>query len=122
MGLTAIPDAFGLDCDFAMLQRIYGQDPDDRRYSPQFCLGSKCEIMEGVPDRKHISTIYVERQNLTMRMSMRRFTGLTNAFSKKVENHAAAVALHLPSLQLLPVQPAAQRLTARHPSRVERLS
>ena len=80
----------------AVLQKIYGgEQTDEKRYSPAVSLG--CEVTEitGNPDPKLISTSYVERQNLTMRMSMRRFTRLTNPLSKKVENHAAAVALYL---------------------------
>ena len=94
--LDAVDDAFRSNVDYAMLIKIYGKDntEPETRYSPPKVNGTKREAKIGHPDPKHISTSYAERANLTMRMSIRRFTRLTNAFSKKVENHAQAVALH----------------------------
>jgi IS1 family transposase len=93
--LTAVADGFGEDIDYAMLVKIYGNDPEgEKRYSPAICTGCKKQNKIGDPDPRHVSTSYIERQNLTMRMGMRRFTRLTNAFSKKIENHTAAIALH----------------------------
>jgi IS1 family transposase len=97
--LRAVEEAFGADIDFAQLIKIYGEPPAAkeaaRRYSPSDCVGSRKDKITGNPDPRHISTSYAERSNLTMRMHMRRFTRLTNAFSKKIENHAYAVALHM---------------------------
>jgi IS1 family transposase len=94
MYLNAVPDAFGSEIDYAQLVKIYGNDPEgQKRYSPAQCLGTQRIDIIGEPDHAHISTSYVERQNLNMRMNMRRFTRLTNAFSKKIENHIAMIAL-----------------------------
>jgi IS1 family transposase len=94
--LDAVERAFGADVDYAQLVKLYGPSSDSSkgRYSPAECNGIKKTPIEGEPDPKHISTSFVERQNLTMRMGMRRFTRLTNAFSKKFENHVHALSLY----------------------------
>jgi IS1 family transposase len=92
----AVREAFKWTVDYAMLEKQYSGGPVDgeKRYSPAECVGARKRVILGDPDQKHISTSFIERQNLTMRMGMRRFTRLTNAFSKKMENHAHAVSLH----------------------------
>jgi len=94
--LDAVESAFGDNIDYAMLVKLYGPNPneDQRRYSPAECVGSEAKVVTGKPDAAHISTSFAERQNLSMRMSMRRFTRLTNAFSKKLGNHMYAIALY----------------------------
>jgi 3-methyladenine DNA glycosylase/8-oxoguanine DNA glycosylase len=92
--LEAVEGAFGADVDYAQLVKLYGESPDaEKRYSPAVCIGAHKNPIEGNPDPKYISTSFAERQNLNVRMHTRRFTRLTNAFSKKVENHADSVAL-----------------------------
>jgi len=120
--LQAVDGAFGLDVDFAQLVKIYGEGPKaEKRYSPANYVRSEKRRISGDPAMDHVSTSHVERQNLTVRMSMRRFTRLTNAFSKKIENHEAAIALHFMYYnfcrvhQTLRVTPAMEAGVADHP-------
>lgn len=94
--LEAVESAFGSEVDYAMLVKMYGADPheDEKRYSPAQCTGVQLAVVTGRPDPKHISTSYVERQNWSVRTAMRRYTRLSNGFSRKIENHASAVALN----------------------------
>ena len=125
--LSAVEDAFGADVDYAMLQKIYESSQEETRYSPAKCVGCEVKKIQGSPDPDHISTSYAERQNLTMRMGMRRFTRLTNAFSKKVENHAYQVALHFMYYNFcrihatLRVTPAMEAGVSDHPWTIEEL-
>ena len=125
--LEAVEGAFGSEIDYAMLTKIYGNDPTPQevRYSPAVCLAVQHTRIMGKPDPVHASTSFAERQNLTMRMSMRRFTRLTNAFSKKVASLEAAVALHFMYYnfcrihQSLRVTPAMQAGVAQRPWSVD---
>jgi IS1 family transposase len=120
--LEAVEGAFGVDVDFATLQKIYGASEEtEKRYSPAKCIGCECKVVMGNPDPKRISTSYVERQNLTMQMNTHRFARLTSAFSKKLDNHGYAVALHFMHCnfirvhQSLSVTPAAEAGLADRP-------
>lgn len=126
--LEAVESTFNEDIDYAMLQKIYRSRRDpETRYSPASCIGCETKIISGTPDSKHVSTSYVERQNLTMRMSMRRFTRLTNGFSKKLENHAAMVSLYFMYYnfakmhQMLRVPPAMEGGIADHVWSIEEI-
>jgi IS1 family transposase len=126
--LKAVEAAFGGDADYAMLHKIYGASGEpETRYSPATCIGCDMKTISGVPDPKHVSTSFVERQNLTMRMSMRRFTRLTNGFSKKVDNHGHAIALYFAYYNFcrvhktLRVTPAMEAGLAHHVWTVEEL-
>lgn len=126
--LLAVDAAFESDIDYATIHKIYGTDPkSEKRYTPPVCLSCKNEVVSGNPDPKHISTSYVERANLSIRMGIRRFTRLTNAFSKKVENHAAMLSLYFMFYnfarvhQTLRVTPAMEAKIADHVWSVEEI-
>ncbi len=93
--MNVIEDAFGAQADYAQLHKVYGAPlENETRYSPATCIGCTMKEISGHPDFRHVSTSFVERQNWSVRTSMRRYTRLSNGFSRKIENHAAAVALH----------------------------
>jgi IS1 family transposase len=125
----AVENAFGADIDYAMLVKIYGasNDSPESRYSPATCIGCRTGVLAGNPDPKHISTSFVERQNLSMRMGMRRFTRLTNGFSKKLENHGHMVALYFMHYNFcrvhktLRVTPAMEAVLTEHAWEIEEL-
>lgn len=127
--LSAVEDVFGIGVDYAMLVKVFGENTkeENRRYSPAVCLGTECKMIEGKPDPKHISTSFVERSNLSVRMHTRRFTRLTNAFSKKIENHVYAVAVFFTYYnfcrvhQTLRVTPAMEARIADHVWTVEEI-
>jgi IS1 family transposase len=127
--LQAIETAFGANVDYAQVHKIYGatNDTPEARYSPAKCIGCEMKTVIGDPDYEHVSTSFAERQNLNMRMHMRRFTRLTNAFSKKIENHAAAISLYFAFYnfcrvhQTLRVTPAMEAGIADHVWTVEEL-
>ncbi len=126
--VDAIEGAFGMEVDYAMLIKLYGSPSNvETRYSPGEVIGTETKVMSGRPDFRHVSTSFVERQNLTMRMSMRRFTRLTNGFSKKIENHEAAIALHFMYYNFcrihktLRVTPAMEAGIENHPWTIEDL-
>jgi IS1 family transposase len=128
MYLNAVEDAFGGDIDFSQLVKLYGNNPENEvRYSPAECIGTEKIKIEGNPDPKHVSTSFVERANLTMRMGMRRFTRLTNGFSKKAYNMACAVSLHFMHYnfcrvhQTLRVTPAMEAGIADHVWKIEEI-
>lgn len=124
--LTAVESAFGADIDYSMLIKLYGNDREsEARYSPPECIGTRTANISGFPKPEHVSTSHVERHNLTMRMTMRRFARLTNAFSKKIENHIAALALYFVYYnfcrvhQTLRVTPAMEAGLADHVWKIE---
>lgn len=128
MYLQAVEDAFGSSVDYAQIVKVYGTPEEaEKRYSPAECIGCERKPIQGNPDPRHVSTSYVERANLSMRMGMRRFTRLTNAFSKKLENHAAAIALFFMHYnfarihQTLRVTPAMAAGVSDHPWEVEEI-
>lgn len=128
--INAVGDAFGSQIDYAQLIKMYGKaqgEGAEKRYSPAECIGTEKRVVSGNPDVEHISTSYVERNNLTMRMHMRRFTRLTNAFSKKLENHCYAIALHFVYYNFakvhktLRVTPAMEAKLAKKPMTLEEI-